>query len=109
MKFIKNILKCLGIILLFFIIIVELFFFTELKRSNGNPVKAVSKMFKNVANNVTNSEPIYVLFLGQNKDLGQTLTDTIICLGYTPREQKAFMVSIPRDTFIRKKYFECKT
>jgi len=40
--------------------------------------------------------------LGQNNDLGQKLTDTIMCLGYDPKEQRAFIVSIPRDTFIGK-------
>ena len=58
---------------------------------------------KNVANNVTDSKPIYILLLGENKDLGQTLADTIMCLGYNPKEQDAFIVSIPRDTFIGKK------
>lgn len=38
--------------------------------------------------------------LGQNSDLGQTLTDTIICVGYNPESQKAFLLSIPRDTFV---------
>ena len=55
---------------------------------------------KNVAETVTNSEPIYVLLLGENKDLGQTLADTIMCLGYNPEEQRAFIISIPRDTFV---------
>ncbi|MBR2290253.1 MAG: LCP family protein [Clostridia bacterium] len=55
-----------------------------------------------MANNVTNSEPIYILLLGQNNDLGQSLTDTIICFGYDPEKQEAFLVSIPRDTFVGK-------
>lgn len=96
----KKVLKFFGIILLFFIIIVDFMFLSALKKADGSPTKAVVGIFKNVANNVTNSEPIYMLLLGQNKDLGQTLTDTIICLGYDPKSQKAFIVSIPRDTFV---------
>ena len=42
------------------------------------------------------------MLLGENKDLGQTLADTIMCLGYDPKDQKAFMISIPRDTFVGK-------
>ena len=103
MKTIKKILKLFGTILLFFVIIVDIMFLVELKKAEGNPAKAVAGIFKNVANNVTNSEPIYILLLGQNKDLGQSLTDTIMCLGYEPVKQKAFIVSIPRDTFIGKK------
>lgn len=99
---IKKIFKFFGIILLFFVIIVDFMFLSALKKAEGNPAKAVVGIFKDVANNVTNSEPIYMLLLGQNKDLGQTLTDTIMCFGYDPEIQKAFLVSIPRDTFVRK-------
>ena len=107
MKIIKKFLKFIGIILLFFIIVIDWMFITELKNANGNPSKAVVGVMKNVANNVINEEPIYILLLGQNKDLGQSLTDTIMCLGYNPKSQEAFLVSIPRDTFIRKKYSKC--
>ena len=65
-------------------------------------------ILKNVAETVTNSEPIYILLLGENKDLGQTLTDTIMCIGYNPKEQKAFMISIPRDTFVGKSLYTAK-
>ena len=98
----KKLVKFLGIILLLFIVIMDCMFLIELKKADGNPAKAAVGMLKNVADNVTNSEPIYVLLLGKNKDLGQTLTDTIMCLGYDPETQKAFIVSIPRDTFIGK-------
>ena len=89
-------------ILLFFIIIVDGMFLMELQKAKGNPTKAVAGILKSVANNATNSEPIYVLLLGQNKDMGQSLTDTIMCVGYEPIKQKAFLVSIPRDTFVGK-------
>lgn len=104
----KKILKSFGVILLFFIIIVDCMFFMELKKADGNPAKAVVGIFKNVANNVTNAEPIYILLLGQNKDLGQSLTDTIICLGYHPEKQEAFIISIPRDTFVGKNLSNAK-
>ena len=105
---IKKILKFFGIILLFFIIIVDCMFLMELKKAEGNPAKAVVGIFKNVANNVTNAEPVYILLLGKNSDLGQSLTDTIMCLGYNPEKQEAFIVSIPRDTFIGKNLSNAK-
>jgi LCP family protein required for cell wall assembly len=40
--------------------------------------------------------------LGVNDNLGQTLTDTIMVCGYNPEAQKAFLISIPRDTFVGK-------
>ena len=98
----KKLIKFIGIILLFFVVIVDIMFLTELKKADGNPAKAAVSILKDVADNVTESKPIYVLLLGENKDLGQTLTDTIMCLGYNPKEQRAFIVSIPRDTFIGK-------
>ena len=98
----KKLIKFIGIILLFFVVIVDIMFLTELKKADGNPAKAAVSVLKEVADNVTESKPIYVLLLGENKDLGQTLTDTIMCLGYNPKEQRAFIVSIPRDTFIGK-------
>ena len=78
----KKLIKFLGIILLFFVVIVDIMFLTELKKADGNPAKAAVSVLKDVADNVTESKPIYVLLLGENKDLGQTLTDTIMCLGY---------------------------
>lgn len=36
----KKLFKFIGIVLLFFIIIVDYMFLTELKKSDGNPVKA---------------------------------------------------------------------
>ena len=70
--------------------------------------KLLFGILKNVANNVTESKPIYILLLGENKDLGQSLADTIMVLGYNPKEQDAFIVSIPRDTFVGKNLDEAK-
>lgn len=47
-------------------------------------------------------DTIYVLVLGVSEDLNTKLTDTIILCGYNPKEQKASMLSIPRDTFVGK-------
>ncbi len=47
-------------------------------------------------------DTMYVLVLGVSEDLDSKLTDTIILCGYNPKQQKATMLSIPRDTFIGK-------
>lgn len=47
-------------------------------------------------------DTIYVLVLGISEDLQNKLTDTIILGAYNPKEQKASMLSIPRDTFVGK-------
>ena len=58
------------------------------------------EVLRNVADVTVDEDPIYVLLLGYSTDEGLTLTDTIMLLGYNPQTQKAFMVSIPRDTFV---------
>jgi len=68
-------------------------------KADGNIAEAVL----NVATDVLGEQdPIFVLVLGVSEDISSKLTDTIILCGYNPDTQKAFMLSIPRDTFIGK-------
>ena len=43
---------------------------------------------------------INVLLLGISEDIQKKLTDTIIICSYDPKSNNAFMISIPRDTFV---------
>ena len=45
-------------------------------------------------------ETKYVLILGVSEDISTELTDTMMVAGYNPDTGKAFLVSIPRDTFV---------
>lgn len=54
-------------------------------------------------------DTIYVLVLGVSEDLETKLTDTIILCGYNPKQQKATMLSIPRDTFVGKNRTSAKS
>lgn len=47
-----------------------------------------------------NLDTFYVLAMGVSEDLEKKLTDTIILCAYNPKNQKASMLSIPRDTFV---------
>ncbi len=49
-----------------------------------------------------NLDPFTVLILGVSKDISTELTDTIIVASYNPKNQKATLLSIPRDTFVGK-------
>ena len=49
---------------------------------------------------IDEANPIYVLVIGVSEDIDTQLADTIMLCGYNPQEQDAFMVSIPRDTFV---------
>ena len=63
----------------------------------------VKQAVLNVASDVVgDKDPIFVLVLGISEDIANPLTDTIILGGYNPDTQKAFMLSIPRDTFVGK-------
>ena len=46
-----------------------------------------------------NLEPLTVLIMGVSQDIDAELTDTLIVASYNPKEQKAVLLSIPRDTF----------
>lgn len=47
-------------------------------------------------------KPIQVLLMGVSTDNGGKLTDTIIIGSYNPKDQRASLLSIPRDTFVGK-------
>ena len=59
----------------------------------------IINIFKDV---VGEQEPIFVLILGISDDISTELTDTIMLAGYNPNNNRAFLLSIPRDTFIGK-------
>ncbi len=87
-----------SIIILFFAVI-GVVFGTYVYKADGNIAEAVL----NVASDVLgNDDPIFVLILGISDDIKTELTDTIILAGYNPETQQAFMLSIPRDTFVGK-------
>ena len=69
---------------------------TYIYKADGNITEAVL----NVATDVLGNDDPIVLVLGVSEDIKTPLTDTIILCGYNPETQKAFMLSIPRDTFV---------
>lgn len=98
----KTALKIILIILIVLILAVTIYFLIELKKADGDATRATINVLQNVASTVVDEEPVYILLMGYSTDQGTNLTDTIILLGYNPQNQKAFMVSIPRDTFVGK-------
>ena len=94
------VLKIILILFLAIILAAACYYLVELKKADGDTTRAAINVLQNVASTVVDEEPVYVLLLGYSTDQGLTLTDTIILTGYNPQTQKAFMVSIPRDTFV---------
>lgn len=97
---IKKILKFLGVLIIYVLIFLIAFFVVRIYQSDGNVKVATIEILHEIADYITEAEPIYVLILGISTDINAELTDTIILSGYNPKTQEAFLVSIPRDTFI---------
>lgn len=81
------------------VILIGTVFGVYIYKANGNIAEAVLNVTTDV---LGEKDPIFVLVLGVSEDISNPLTDTIILCGYNPDSQKAFMLSIPRDTFVGK-------
>lgn len=91
----------IAIVVAVLIVIIGIAFGRYVYKAEGDVKKAVLNMASDVAVNIVgNDEPIFVLVLGISEDITSKLTDTIMLGGYNPESQKAFLVSIPRDTFV---------
>ncbi|MBO5349268.1 MAG: LCP family protein [Clostridia bacterium] len=93
----RKALKIVLSILLAIIIIIGTVFGTYVYKSGGSIKGAVMSMVKDV---MGKQEPIFVLVMGVSEDISAELTDTIMLAGYNPETNQAFVLSIPRDTFI---------
>ena len=97
----KKILITILIVIVALIAIAGAVFARYVYKAEGDVTQAVKNMASDVAVNIVgNDEPIFVLILGISEDITSKLTDTIMLAGYNPESQKAFIISIPRDTFI---------
>lgn len=94
----KKIIIAVSIILGIFLIL-GIVFGVYVFKAKGNVKEAVLNIATDI---VGDQDPIFVLVLGVSEDISAKLTDTIILCGYNPSTQKAFMLSVPRDTFVGK-------
>ena len=87
--------KFLLLLLIIILIIAGYFTFGTIK--NGGGIKGfLSTVLGESKEELENLDPISYLILGSS----QNLTDTIMVAKYNPQTQKAYLVSIPRDTFV---------
>lgn len=92
-----KILRAFLAILLTIMVILGVIFGTYVYKAGGSLSSAVMNIFKDV---MGDQDPVFVLVMGVSEDISVELTDTIILVGYNPDTNKAFMLSIPRDTFV---------
>ena len=92
----KHIGRKILLVILILILIYAIIFVFKLAKNGWN-------LGQTLTNDVLGpKDPIYVLAMGVSEDLETPLTDTMMVLGYNPNDQKAFAISIPRDTFVGK-------
>ena len=95
----NKILKVILVILITILLVFVTIFARYLIRNGGNVKEAFKEMFRDA---VGDQEPIFILVLGISEDISAELTDTMMLIGYNPDTNQAFVLSIPRDSFVGK-------
>lgn len=91
-KFLKRFL----LILLFILIVIASYFTYGTIRNGGGLKGFLSTALNQSIEETKNLEPISALVLGSS----QNLTDTIMIAKYNPKTQRAYLISVARDTFV---------
>ena len=95
-RFIRKVFKWL----LIFLIVFSILFFVNVRRNGGGMKGVLCTVLGQDVEKVDSLGRINVLLLGISEDIQKKLTDTIIICSYDPKSNNAFMISIPRDTFV---------
>ena len=82
------------------IIIFGALFYRKTEENGGGIKGALTTVLGLSVENIDDLDTINVLLLGISEDINVKLTDTMILCSYNPKDNKASMISIPRDTFI---------
>lgn len=90
-----NFLKMFFAILLLIIIGITCYFVFGTIKNGGGTQGLIATAMGQSQEDIKNLEPISALILGSS----QNLTDTIIIFKYNPQTQKAYLISVPRDTY----------
>lgn len=98
-KKMNKILKVILIILITILLVFVTIFARYVIKNGGDVRAAVKEMFKDA---VGDQDPIFILVMGISEDISAELTDTIMLIGYNPDTNQAFVLSIPRDSYVGK-------
>ena len=91
-----KVLKRVLLTILLIILIAGGVFFYHVQKNGGGLAGIVTTIIGEDASNIDKLEDLYVLCMGKS----QALTDTIMVVKYSPKNQTIAMLSIPRDTFV---------
>ena len=98
----SKVLKRVLIVLLLVLVILIAGITYKVQKNGGGLQGLLSTLVGHDEETLKNLEQIQVLLMGVSTDNGGKLTDTIIVATYDPKNQKASLLSIPRDTFVGK-------
>ena len=91
-----TVLKTLLILILIAILAFVGYFVYGTIKNGGGTQGLISTVMGQTQEEIENLEPFSALLLGSS----QNMTDTIMIFKYNPQTQNAYLISIPRDTFI---------
>lgn len=94
----KGILGKIFLFSLLVIIVVAIIFIYNVNKNGGGIKGIVTTVVGSNAEKTKQLEDVYILLLGKSGNL----TDTIMVSKYSPKNQVASLLSIPRDTFVGK-------
>ena len=90
------IIKRLLLIILLIILAIATYFIYGTIKNGGGTSGFVATAMGQTQEEIENLEPFSALLLGSS----QNMTDTIMIFEYNPKTQKAYLISVPRDTFV---------
>ena len=97
-------LKTLLILIILAILAFISYFIYGTIKNGGGTQGLITTVMGQTKDELKTLEPFSVLLLGSS----QNMTDTIMAFKYNPQTQNAYLISIPRDTFIGDNKYEAK-
>ena len=90
--------KRVFLTILIIIVVLFVYFFSKVMLNGGGLGGIVKTVVGTSNSEIKNLPDIYTLLIGES----QGMTDTIMVAKYNPRDQKAAVISVPRDSFVGK-------
>lgn len=84
------------LVILLILVAIAIYFAIRVGQNGGGMTGIVTTIVGSSKDEVDNLDDIYILCLGKSLNL----TDTILVAKYSPKNQQASMLSIPRDSFV---------
>lgn len=94
----RSIFKRICLLILAIILVLVIVFIFKIQQNGGGVSGIVTTIVGSSKEKIAELDDIYILCMGKSLEL----TDTIIVVKYSPKNQQASMLSVPRDSFVGK-------